>query len=134
MPNLTLVFTNTTLFEAAVIRNRDADQMMEALAHIVAEETEHEKDGQTVKFDPDRQVDIVVVVAAKAASEWLGTPKVCVRSTSLLLGTLESFDFGDMPARKDRIGKRVKDLLGIPATENIQMTLDLIPQGHWSRI
>lgn len=135
MPKLIIEFPSTTVFQGAVEHNSNKEELEECLAVIVSDETAHTKDGEKVRFDPDWQVDIVLIVAAETdpmLTEYL--PKQYIRSASQALCTLESYDFGDMLARKSRIARRVKELLGITPSENIQMTLNLLPEGHWERV
>ena len=134
VPKLIIEFASSQVFVWAVNRNGSVKEMEAALADIVADETAHMKGSNHIRFNPDRQVDIVLYVAAETHLNLGYMSKMCLRSASVALCTLESYDFGDMVARKTRIGARVKKLLGIPDSENIQMALNLLPEGHWERI
>lgn len=134
VPKLVVDFSSWAPFEVAVLFHGKASTLEDRLAGIVSVETKHQKNGETIQFDPDKQVDVVLRVPGETMLGMRGLTSMYVKSDSLVLCTLESFDFGDMPRRLERIGSAIKHALRLPSSANLQMRFDEVKEGHWVRI
>lgn len=129
VPKLTIEFVDVDLFQSAISRHDGPEELATRLQELVADETEHESDGQHVRFDPHRQVDVAMY------SPLLVYPAgVHITSDSYALCTLTAYDVGEMDKRIVAIGKGIKRLFNMADDEDIQMTFDEVKQGHWVRI
>jgi len=129
VPKLTIEFVDPDLFQFVVNRYDGADELATHLQELVANETEDESDGRSIRFDPHRQIDVVMYSPLPQYPAG-----VHIISDSYALCTLTAFDIGQMDERIIAIGKGIKRLFNMADEEDIQMTFVEVKKGHWARI